>query len=177
MATKNAPASIRYDFSELRNYLHQFGTGADKEFAELMYEIGKFGEDSMRTTIATSGTPWSRFRKARWGIGKSGVGRIDTGAMYDSVGSRPRFGKNQYQVEVGYLKNKKPYFGMQDQGFTNIWTAIPLQKFPLFKKRASPIRTEGMHALRDARQDMLDEAPRFARRLAVRMSRKYGIKI
>lgn len=167
-------ASLRFQFSdtELWKFLDEHEKKAQQEFSEMMYDLGKIGEESMRDKIRTSGTEWSAFRKSKWNIGKSWAGRVDSGRMIESIASRPRFGGQKYEMEVGYVKNPQAYFGFQDSGFRQLWTAIPLSKFPLFRKREEAGFTEGTHALREARQDMKDAEPRLSRRTAARLVRK-----
>lgn len=139
--------------------------------AEAVDKLGQIGEDEMRRIIRTSESPFSQI-KAAYGLGP--VGRIRTGAMLRSVASRMRRGAKQISVEVGYLRSYQDYFGYQDQGFMNVWKMVgynPNLGYPtapnapngfLFD-RVEPRKTEGIFALRDARQKMKDEAPRIMR--------------
>lgn len=165
--------SVRVDDSGVMNLLEEISDTLVQELAETMYKLGKIGEEEMRQKIELGGTRWSWLRKSKWGIGKSGAGRIDTGAMYDSVVSRPRFGSKQYQVEVGYFKNFKNYFLWQDQGFDNVWTGNPNAPYRYVFRRKGPAKpVEGLYALRDARQKMVDELPRLMKLLSNRLRKK-----
>lgn len=148
--------------------------------AEAVDELGQIGADEMRKVIRESESSFSS-TKLQYGLGPAG--RIRTGAMLRSVASRLRRGTSQIIVEVGYLRNYQDYFGYQDQGFLNVWKIVgynPNLGYPtapnapngfLFEKYSGS-KTEGIFALREARQRMLDEAPRVMRKAEGRITRR-----
>jgi hypothetical protein len=155
------------------------------ELAEALEELGKIGEEEAKRKIQTSGTAWSA-RRASLGIGGDPAGRALTGKMYRSVGHRQDGGSRTggtIRMLVGFLKGQyEKYFGLQEVGFKNWWayggrgkTFGPNAPSGFrFIKRKSPKRTEGMRALREGKQKMLDEMPRVLRNAEDRINKKFS---
>lgn len=191
MAVRQGQMTVRVS-SDLYKWTKTLDKTLGQELAEGMAKLGKIGEEEMRRKIESSGTNYSRTRYS-YGYGKSGRGRIDSGKMLDSVFSRLRPGPKSFELELGYIKGpKKPYYAMQDQGFKNVWKMVgtnfklpygtaPVANVPgmsprgfLMEKWAGR-RTEGTHALREGRQEMIDRKKsvmnQVQRRIAKRMNK------
>ncbi len=155
-------------------------------FFQAIDEIGKIGEEEMRRTIMGTDSQYSRSGlKAKMGFPI--LGRIRTGAMYQSAGSRPRGAGKLFQAEVGYIRGKyQEYFKFQEFGFYNIWKYF--KAFPkapgyapanippghVMRRRANPkeYRVPGIFALRNAREKMEDSIPAIMNRLDRRIDRR-----
>lgn len=86
---------------ELQRKLATLPVAIRSEGDDATHVAAELGAEEMRDVIQNSGTGWENRQ-----------GRVDTGAMLDSVVSE----WNRF----GWLKNYKEYFGMQDSGFVNI---------------------------------------------------------
>lgn len=151
---------------EIWQTIQTMGDDAKEIFFQAMDEVGRVGEDAMRQKIERTSSKHARSGlKAK--LGFSAGGRIRTGKMYKSVGSRPRRGAKTYQVEVGYVGSKEEYFKWQEIGFKNVWKFFgqwdrPYSSAPnapagwLFRRlnRSKAPKVEGLFALRDARDKM-----------------------
>lgn len=170
---------VGYDASEL---IMQYKPAAREIFYSAMDEVAKIGEDTMRSKIERTGSKHARSGlKAKLGFSKPG--RIRTGDMYRSVGSRPRGRGKLFQVEVGYLSNPQEYYWWQEYGFTNVWKFFgqsnkPYSNAPnapagwLFRRlRTGAPKVAGLFAMRDARQAMDDAMPKIIERAAKRMDK------
>lgn len=175
-----APMTVRVDSDGMYTFTRVLEKELAVELAEGMDKLGKIGEEEMRRIITNTPSHFSD-TKMQYGIGPKG--RIRTGAMLRSVGSRLRGGVKDMWVEVGYLSNYQDYFGYQDQGFMNVWKLVgfnPMLGAPtapnapngfLFDRVPGRL-TKGIFALRDARQKMLDERDVVLNRVAARIVNK-----
>jgi len=84
----------------------------------------------MKQMIASRGTDkqWSTYyqgRSGRW-RNHSGVGRIDSGAMYDAVGSQMIIDtRNRFTGEFGWVNgDPNGYYVLQENGFYNNYASI-----------------------------------------------------
>jgi hypothetical protein len=148
-------------------------------------ELADLGAERMREYIQQRGT---RFSSAAQSAGiNRGPGRIRTGNMYDSVDSRVESGNSRTLAAFGWLKNFEEYFGYQELGFRNIWIAAysssgrllsgpntPVSNGPIVRKNpfGGYKKTPGMFALRDARADVDQATPKFAKKYRSRITRK-----
>lgn len=176
----NRQMTARVDLSNFYKTIDAAVAGTTISLAEAVDELGEIGAEKMRDVITNTESSFSS-TKLQYGLGPAG--RIRTGAMLRSVGSRLRRGTKQVIVEVGYLKNYQDYFGYQDQGFLNVWKLVgfnPNLGYPtapnapngfLFDKYAGS-QTKGIFALRDARQEIIDKAPRVVRKAEARIKRR-----
>lgn len=169
---------VGYDASEL---IMQYKPAAREIFFAAMDDVAKIGEDVMRSKIEMTPSKYSKSGLKKK-LGFNMPGRIRTGDMYRSVGSRPRGRGKLFQVEVGYLRNPQEYFKFQEYGFTQVWkylfpwgkSAVTAPNAPaghLFRKAAKPYAVKGLFAMRDARQAMDDAMPAIIARAAKRMDK------
>ena len=137
----------------------------------------------MRRSIKDAPTPFARVR-SRYGLGPP-QGRARTYRMYKAVGYLLRAGAKQIQIAVGYLKGKpQDYYWYQDEGFTNKWRFVgfgagtygPNAPSGFMFARARPRKTEGTHALRNAKEKMLKERDILLRPLEKRIARSMNKK-
>jgi hypothetical protein len=141
-----------------------------EEAINMSREIAEFGELEMKSNILASGTPFSQ--KARQAGVNKGPGRYRTGAMYNAVSSRVEAGPKQVRAAFGWIKNLEQYFLFQERGFRNKFAAnygpggalLTSGGQPSVKPAKFPRTTRGMFALRDARQTVVNELPRFTRK-------------
>lgn len=123
-------------------------------------DIARIGETAAKKKVLSSGTAYSNTRQ-RYGLGSKG--RVVTGRMLNAISYVIEKGINQLRVRVGFIKENLPYFKYQERGFLNVWK---MQSFGrgTFGPNANPgftfvptegRRTEGMFALRDAKDKML----------------------
>lgn len=173
--------SVKVNLNNLNKKLKEIENITNYELKVGLERIATIGEVEMRRTIRTSGTAFSKFRL---GLGLGSNGRIRTGKMYDSVSSRVNSGPKQITAQVGWIRNVLPYFKFQEYGFMNKWRFAGIgkrasgpnaPKFWRFKPSA-PRRTEGMFALRNARQQMLDKIPSVIEQTKKNVSRRLGRK-
>jgi len=175
-----AQKTVRVDTDGVFTIVRLLEKELSVELAEAMDELGKVGEKEMRRIITNTPSHFSD-TKRQYGIGPAG--RIRTGAMLRSVGSRLRGGVKDLWVEVGYLRNYQDYFGYQDQGFMNVWKLVGFN--PMLGKPTAPNapdgflfdrvpgrKTQGIFALRDARQKMVDERIRVFDKAMGRLEKK-----
>ncbi len=172
---KKRKESIYVDTTSLEKKIREFSKKVETVVVgDAMEQLGQIGSDEMRNVIQTSDAPFGDIRRT-YGVGKQG--RIRSGKMLASVRHRLERGPKQTRVRVGWFGDKvEDYFGYQDQGFWNVWEYVGYeprlrggigknapQGF-IFKKADKPKWTQGIFALREARQKMLDEIPNvFAR--------------
>lgn len=113
-------------------------------------------ENNVKKRIATSGTYGSANRFAGYyepfaGPGISGIGRINTGRMYDSITrSIARNGK-EIVGTLGWPDNRPKYFDLQEKGFN-----YQKNKYPI---SGASHHVEGMFAWRDAKTILNKTAP------------------
>ena len=170
---------VGYEASEL---IMQYKPVAREIFYSAMDDVAKIGEEVMRSKIERTSSKHARSGlKAKLGFPKRG--RIRTGNMYESVGSRPRGRGKLFQVEVGYLKNYQDYFKWQEIGFTNVWKFFgqwnrPYSNAPnapagweFQRLRTGAPKVAGLFAMRDARQAMEDALPGIIQKAAKRMDK------
>lgn len=174
--------SVRVDSGNLYTKFRILESTLAVELAETMEQVGKLGETEMKRIVKDRGTGWAKVR-FRYGLGAP-QGRAVTFRMYRSISHTVRRGAKQFQAVVGFLKNPQKYFTYQDEGFTNKWrfvgfgpgTSGPNANKGFLFAPARPRKTEGMHALRDARELMKKELPRVAKLAERRISRKINGK-
>lgn len=173
------PASIKVNLNNFNNTVKKIEKITEYELKTSLKRLATIGEVEMRRTIRESGTPFSDFRAS---LGLGSRGRIRTGKMYNSVSSRVNIGPKQITAQVGWLKNVLPYFFFQENGFVNKWRFVGIgkrssgpnaPKFWRFKP-SQPRQTEGMFALRNARQQMLDKVPSVIEQTKKNISRRLG---
>lgn len=179
--------TVRFGGDKEGKQIWQMVRDLDIESREIFYkamdEVGKVGEDAMRRKIERTGSKHSRSGLKKK-LGFNTPGRIRTGKMYKSVGSRPRRGEKTYQTEVGYLRDYEEYFKYQEGGFTNVWKFIkesvrPYATAPnapagwIFRRlnRASAPWVGGIFALRDARDAMERESYKIFAKAGRRLER------
>lgn len=165
-----AKRSARVDISGALRKL-EFAQGViQEESLKMAEEIAEFGEKEMKSNILASGTPFSQ--KARQAGINQGPGRFRTGAMYNAVTSRVEAGGKIVRSAFGWLNDFQQYFIYQELGFKNKFFAnygpggnlLTTNGRPSLKAAPFPRTTKGMFALRDARQTVLNERPRFVRK-------------
>ena len=174
-----APLSVKVNLNNLNKTIREIEDVTEYEIKIALERIAKIGEVEMRRTIRTSGTEFSRFRL---GLGLGSRGRIRTGKMYESVSSRVTSGPKQIMAQVGWIRNPLEYFRYQEYGFLNKWRFAGIgkrssgpnaPKFWRFKP-ATPRKTEGMFALRNGRQQLLDKIPSVIEQTKKNVSRRLG---
>jgi hypothetical protein len=144
------------------------------EFRNGIEHLGIIGEKTAKNKVISSGTAYSNIRQ-RYGLG--GKGRVVTGRMLNAISYVIEKGTKQLRVRVGFIKENLDYFRLQEGGFWNVWK---LQSFgrgthgPNANRGFTFVRTEGrktqgMFALRDAREKMLDESKVFSAKLRERI--------
>jgi hypothetical protein len=173
------PLSVKVNLNNLNKTIREIEGITEYEVKIALQRIATIGEVEMRRTIRTSSTAFSKFRL---GLGLGSRGRIRTGKMYDSVSSRVNSGSKQVTAQVGWIRNPLEYFRYQEYGFINKWRFAGIgkrssgpnaPKFWRFKP-AAPKKTEGMFALRNARQQMLDKIPSVFDQTKKNVSRRLG---
>jgi hypothetical protein len=154
-------------------------------------ELAKIGRDEMRHIVETSGTNFSRFRASK-GVGSTG--RIRSGKMYDSIGLRHERGPKVMRVTIGFIRGTiEKYFKLQDQGFTNVWRFFSFGKgtsgpnapqgfkfvhWRTLKKRnpedenAHPVKTQGMFALRNAKEAIAASEGKVLSKMKAKITRR-----
>lgn len=142
----------------------------EEESVKMAKEIAEFGEQEMKSNILASGTAFSQ--KARQAGLNQGSGRYRTGNMFNAVKSRVEDGGANVRSAFGWIQEFEQYFLYQENGFNNKFFAnytgngrlIIQNGGPSLKRATYPRRTKGMFALRDARQTVVNELPRFVRK-------------
>jgi hypothetical protein len=138
-----------------------------------MQKLGDIGIKAAQLKIKTDrGAPFSAVRK-RFGTG--GNGRVRSGKMLSSLGSRIEVGPKQMRIRVGW-PIFQDYFGYQEEGFKQKW------KFAFFdgkstygpnaprgfvfkRRRGRPPKTKGMFALQDAKLAMINAKPAMIKKI------------
>lgn len=174
------PITARVDSTGMYTFTRVLEKEIGVELAEGMDRLGKIGEEEMRRIITNTESHFSD-TKTQYGIGPAG--RIRTGAMLRSVGSRLRGGVKELWVEVGYLSEYQDYFGYQDGGFMNVWKLVGFN--PMLGQPTAPNapdgflfdrvpgrKTAGIFAVRGARQEMLDKRDIILRQVGIRIMNK-----
>jgi hypothetical protein len=159
--------SLRLDSSNLEKTLQKLYNVMGSEAESTIDNIAKIGEDSMRSTILSSGTDWSAFRAAN---GYGSTGRVLTGQMLSSISSRIRNGTKQFLIEVGFIKGpREDYYKYQEYGIKkNKWRFVgfgmgssgPNASDGMHFAPSNPKPIQGMFALRDAKLDMQEVSAR-----------------
>lgn len=177
-----ANASARINISGALKKLNGIENIVMEESAKMAEEIAKFGEQEMKTNILASGTPFSQ--KARQAGINSGPGRYRTGKMYEAVKSRVEAGPKIVRAAFGWISNVEDYFKYQEYGFRNKFIANYTSNGRLIVEGGQPSvrrnpfggfkRTKGMFALRDARQTVVNELPRFTKKYEGIIKRRAG---
>jgi hypothetical protein len=152
-------------------------------------ELAKIGRDEMQHIVETSGTKFSQFRASK-GLGSS-TGRIVTGKMYNSIGLRHERGPKVMRVTIGFIRGTiEKYFKLQDQGFTNVWKFVSFGKGTAGKnapagfafehwrslvargKQARPSHTQGMFALRNAKEAIAASEGKVLSKMKAKITRR-----
>ncbi len=141
-----------------------------EESLKMAREIAEMGEQEMKSNILASGTAFSQ--KARQAGINQGPGRFRTGAMYNAVSSKVEGGSKITRSVFGWIKDFEQYFLYQENGFDNKFFAnygsngalITSGGQPSVRAAKFPRTTKGMFALRDARQTVVNELPKFVRK-------------
>lgn len=157
---------INIDSSRLQARSGTILNVVNKEMRNAQDAMGKIGAESVRNTIKTRGTDFSSFRS---GLGIGSSGRVRTGRMLSSVGTK----REGNVLKFGMALAREAYFYYQEYGFKNVWKFGAFGRGTFgpnapdgFRFRYDPANaktTEGMHALRDAKQDVMDNMPSIMR--------------
>ena len=142
-----------------------------------MQKLGDIGIKAAQLKIKTDNkAPFSAVRK-RFGTGSGG--RVRSGKMLSSLGSRLEVGPKQMRIRVGWPNSAEPnnnYFELQELGFKQKW------KFAFFdgkstygpnaprgfvfkRRRGRPPKTKGMFALQDAKLAMRNAKPAMIKKI------------
>ena len=139
-------------------------TEVSQEVEEMTQEMADLGAERTRYYIKTRGT--NRTWSGGWWSKKSGryrygslSARYDSGDMLRAVGTQIAAGPRQSRAVFGWVRNVEDYFGYQEGGFFNV---------------RAKVSVPGMFALRDARKDVVNEAPKIARKYERRIARRLG---
>ena len=186
MAKQTGDVTVRvggnYQVSEI---IMELDSVSREYFFQAMAEIGKIGEEEMRRTIIGTDSSYARSGlKAKMGFPYSG--RMRTGKMLQSAGSRPRGRGKLFQAEVGYIQGVyEKYFKFQEFGFYNIWKYFgrnvggasegpntPPGGFIMRRRKNSKSHyVKGIFALRNAREKMEQSIPTVMNKLDRRIDR------
>lgn len=113
MFSINIVAPSGRDFNRLNSLVRGY---LDKTLHEVYFpefeRIAQEGADVIRYVIATSSTPT--------GLAEGREGRIKTGAMIDSVGSKVNIGKTSMSAVAGFINNRPDYTIYQENGTRRI---------------------------------------------------------
>lgn len=143
------------------------------EVSKGMRSLAIGGRDEMRKAVKNKGTDFSRFRQS---LGLGSKGRVRTGRMYNSISWLYNKGGGYKSIKytVGFIKGAfEAYYYYQEYGFRNVWK---FSRYSLDGKSSGPNAepgfifkytpggyTEGMFALKDARQKIKDLIPNIAK--------------
>lgn len=144
------------------------------EFRNGIERLGIVGEKVAKNKVLSSGTAYSATRQ-RYGLGSKG--RVVTGRMYNAISYVIETGVKQLRVRVGFIKENLNYFSLQEGGFWNVWKLQSYGRgtFGLNANRGFTFvktegrNTQGMFALRDAREKMLVERDAFFTKLRAKI--------
>jgi hypothetical protein len=181
---------VRVDDSGFRKRMANLPIIFGQEAEDVMLQLGKIGEEEMRRSIKDAPTPFARIR-SKVGLGPP-QGRARSYSMYRSVGSKLRSGARKLQIAVGYLKGpKRDYYTIQDGsdsksgGFRNKWRFVGFG--PASAQGAGPNApngflfapattriTEGTHALRNAREVMLNSRKKVFAPAEKRIAKRFN---
>ena len=153
-----------------------------EESENLANEIGVIGVDEMKIVVATSGTPFSRAAHDV-GLNVSPTGRIRTGRMYQSIDYTVRSSVKNTATTIGYLKDVKKYFKMQEFGFLQIFRGSYTSSGELrlrnggrsprvFGRKDGPTETEGMFAMQAALVEINQQLPALLKKYRTRVTKR-----
>jgi hypothetical protein len=184
---KLGPYAVIND-TRLQRKLGTVVKATNDEMYAALDELAKIGRDEMQHVVKTSGTPFSAFRLSK-GVGSTG--RIRTGKMYESIGLRHERGPKVMRVTIGFIRGTiEKYFKFQEQGFTNVWKFVSFGsgtsgpnapqgfKFEHWRslvargKKAHPSHTQGMFALRNAKEAIAASEGRVLSKMKGKITRR-----
>ncbi len=156
----------RVDVTRFETQMRDIQESSRVAIEEMQRELAEEGKEKMKEIILTNGRnaqwkgPW-KSQKTGQVRTRSGVSRVDSGDMINSVGIRIEGGRNLVaRSAFGWVRNYEDYFGYQEEGFTHFRS----------KKWIT-----GMFALRDARLYVVTQVlPVLAKKYQRRIAR--GIK-
>jgi hypothetical protein len=171
--------------SRLQKKLGTVVKATNDEMYAALDELAKIGQEEMQHIIKTSGTKFSKFRASK-GIGSEG--RIRSGKMYNSVAYRHERGPKVMRVTIGYIRGTiEKYFKFQEYGFTNLWKLVGVGRgktsgpnapagfeFAHWRtvKGATPSHTQGMFALRNAREKIASSENSVLSKMKAKITRR-----
>jgi len=128
---------------------------------DIATQVTDIGEYEMKKIITISETNFGRLRISK-NIGNS-AGRDRSGKMFDDVQAsvqKPR--SKMIMGSFGWLRNWQPYYGLQENGFTEYWKTINFDKQTrtfIFGRRKIPKWINGIFSMRDARLMAIKQLP------------------
>lgn len=150
MAYSNTSSSV--DFTVFENKIKRVQKAMEIGRAEGMRKTMLGAQNKAKNKVEVMGTIGSakRFRgeytKANFGPGNS-PGRNDTGAMKNSIITEIQITASKVSGRVGWLRNYKKYFGIQNAGFRNRRGYNGHRFF--IKPRGTYTQVRGMHLWKD----------------------------
>lgn len=189
MAYSSKKNSSNVDDSGVFRKLNAFEKQYGYILADTMERLGEIGAKEMRRVIENSTSPFGASTKGNYPQLGPVKGRIRTGKMLRSVGSKITVTGKYIRAVIGYIRGQKePYYSFQDQGFWNVWKMTGFDANvassgkidapnapPGFQfERTSKRWTKGTHALREARQLMKDKSPAMIRAAEKKIVQKAG---
>lgn len=138
-----------------------------------MQKLADIGIKAAQLKIKTdTSAKFSAVRK-RYGVGSGG--RVRSGKMLSSLGSRLEVGPSQMRIRVGW-PIFQDYFAYQEEGFTQKWKFFFFngrstygpnapRGFVFKRRRGRPPKTKGMFALQDAKLAMIKAKPTMIKKI------------
>lgn len=182
------PKTTVINDTRLQRKLGTLVKATNDEMYAALDELAKIGRNEMQHVVKTSGTKFSAFRASK-GVGSTG--RIRSGKMYNSIAYRHERGPKVMRVAIGFIRGTiEKYFKLQDEGFTNVWKFVSFGKGTAgpnapagFKfehwrslvargKNAHPSHTQGMFALRNAKEAIAVSESKVLSKMKAKITRR-----
>lgn len=158
-----AGQNINIDYSRLAKKQQAVIELVQQEKVKAIHMLAKVGEEEIRNVVRTRGTSFSGVRQ-QYGLGSSG--RVRSGRMLNSVGSKETGSRKMFTMAVGFIRGMRfDYYYYQEHGFRNVWKFVrfgdvksgPNAPEGFLFRRITGSYTQGLHSLRDAKQAVKDK--------------------